>query len=81
MIDTMQDSWTQLVFLFGVIAWAVRLESRATQNSKDLARLELRLADQRREDLETRARDWGRMEVSISDIQKDIKKLSERPGI
>ena len=78
MQEAIQEYWQQFVAIIALVVWGGRLESRANQNSRDLARLEQRLADQRKEDMETRARDWGRMEKSIDEMRADIKKLLER---
>lgn len=78
MNDFISTHWQQFMALLGAIIWGVRLESRANTNTRDLARLEQRLADQRREDMEARARDWGRMEHAIDEMRRDIKKLLER---
>jgi len=78
MAEWLQDWWAQVLMFAGVVMWAARLESRASQNTRDLSKLEQRLAEQRREDLEARSRDWRRMEASITEIQGDIKKLLER---
>jgi len=72
------EYWPLLGAAFGFVLWLGRLESRANTNSKDLAALEKRLANQRREDMEIRARDWGRMEAAISVMAADIKKILER---
>lgn len=77
---TLLEWWPVMGGAFGFILWLARLESRSNANSKDLVALEKRLADQRREDMEIRARDWGRMEQAITNIQADIKKLLERGG-
>lgn len=76
--DVLQHWWGVIVGGVTAVIWLVRLESRANQNTKDLAKLEERLAEQRREDLEMRARDWGRMESAIGEMRADIKKLLER---
>ena len=78
MSEVLSTYWQQIVALVAAIVWGSRLESRANQNSRDLQRLETRLADQRREDMEVRARDWGRMEKAIDEMRTDIKKLLER---
>lgn len=78
MSEAIQQYWQQILAIVAAIVWGVRLENRASQNSQDLAKLETRLAGQRREDMETRARDWGRMEKAIDEMRTDIKKLLER---
>lgn len=78
MSEALHQYWQQILAIVAAIVWGVRLESRASQNSRDLVKLELRLSEQRKEDMETRARDWGRMEKSIDEIRADIKKLLER---
>ena len=78
MADVIQQWWAMVVAGITAVIWMVRLESRANQNTKDLTKLEERLSTQRREDLEMRARDWGRMENAIDEMRADIKKLLER---
>ena len=62
----------------GIVVWGARLEARSNQNTEELTKLERRLASQRKEDMETRARDWGRMETAISEMRSDIKELLKR---
>lgn len=61
---------------FGV--WLVRLEYRANQNTKDLEALEHRLADQRKEDLARRAREWEAMNQRLDGLDTKIDGLPER---
>ena len=78
MSEALQQYWQQIMAVVAAVIWGARLEGRASQNSKDLQKLEVRLSDQRREDMEVRARDWGRMEAAIDEMRKDIKELLGR---
>ena len=78
MEDVIAQFWKVILAAIGAIAWLVRLEARANQNTRDLTRLELRIEKQRKEDLEARRDDWGRMEKMIDEMRSDIKKLLER---
>lgn len=73
----------------GLVAWLVRLESRAVSNSNnitqeavnrktELAALELRLEKQRREDMELRKQDREDLRRMVQDMQSDIKTLLQR---
>jgi hypothetical protein len=76
--DVIAQFWKVILAAIGAIAWLVRLEARANQNTRDLTRLELRIEKQRKEDLEARRDDWGRMEKMMDEMRSDIKKLLER---
>jgi cell division protein FtsL len=76
--DVIAQFWKVILAAIGAIAWLVRLEARANQNTRDLTRLELRIEKQRKEDLEARREDWGRMEKMMDEMRSDIKKLLER---
>jgi hypothetical protein len=76
--DVIAQFWKVILAAIGAIAWLVRLEARANQNTRDLTRLELRIEKQRKEDLEARKDDWGRMEKMMDEMRSDIKKLLER---
>lgn len=78
MEDVIAQFWKVILAAIGAIAWLVRLEARANQNTRDLTRLELRIEKQRKEDLEARKDDWGRMEKMMDEMRSDIKKLLER---
>lgn len=78
MEDVIAQFWKVILAAIGAIAWLVRLEARANQNTRDLTRLELRIEKQRKEDLEARRDDWGRMEKMMDEMRSDIKKLLER---
>lgn len=78
MEDVIAQFWKVILAAIGAIAWLVRLEARANQNTRDLTRLELRIEKQRKEDIEARKDDWGRMEKMIDEMRSDIKKLLER---
>lgn len=78
MEDVIAQFWKVILAAIGAIAWLVRLEARANQNTRDLTSLELRIEKQRKEDLEARKDDWGRMEKMIDEMRSDIKKLLER---
>jgi hypothetical protein len=76
--DVIAQFWKVILAAIGAIAWLVRLEARANQNTRDLTRLELRIEKQRKEDIEARRDDWGRMEKMMDEMRSDIKKLLER---
>jgi cell division protein FtsL len=76
--DVIAQFWKVILAAIGAIAWLVRLEARANQNTRDLTKLELRIEKQRKEDLEARKDDWGRMEKMMDEMRSDIKKLLER---
>jgi len=76
--DVIAQFWKLILAAIGAIAWLVRLEARANQNTRDLTRLELRIEKQRKEDLDARREDWGRMEKMMDEMRSDIKKLLER---
>ena len=78
MEDVIAQFWKVILAAIGAIAWLVRLEARANQNTRDLTRLELRIEKQRKEDLDARKDDWGRMEKMMDEMRSDIKKLLER---
>lgn len=78
MEDVIAQFWKVILAAIGAIAWLVRLEARANQNTRDLTRLELRIEKQRKEDLEARKDDWGRVEKMMDEMRSDIKKLLER---
>jgi uncharacterized membrane protein (DUF106 family) len=73
-----------------VVVWLVRLEGRATVNSRDLIRLEQRLKEQRREDIDSRAiehtalmKQLGdmreEMRSDLRDLRKDLKDAMSKP--
>lgn len=75
--------------LFAFVVWLVRLESRINtagrevtrvdaESRRDLARLEQRLSDQRKEDREQRARDWEAMNRSLAEMAVKIDAMPER---
>lgn len=79
MIGTLiEEAWHVVLGGIAFIVWLMRLEARANASAKNLEGLESRLSAQRKEDMEARARDWGRMEKAVEGIQSDIKKLLER---
>lgn len=59
-------------------AWLVRLEFRANQNARDLARLEDRWAGQRREDMARHNREWEAMNKRLDTLDAKIDGLPER---
>lgn len=79
-IKVLTDLWSQLVALVVFVLWLSRLEWRANSNTRDLTRLEERLAAQRQEDIESRRRDWDKMEAVLTEMRQDIKTLLQQRG-
>ena len=67
--------WGAILSAIGGIVWLVRLEARAGQNSRDLARLEERLRDQRTEDMAARQRDHEALLSRLDETREDIRDL------
>jgi hypothetical protein len=59
-------------------AWLVRLEFRANQNANDLAKLEARWSDQRREDMARHNREWEAMNRRLDTLDSKIDGLPDR---
>jgi len=89
MTQLLKDLWLLVAGFVGLTGWAIRLETRAKRNSDDimrestarkeeLMRLEERLANQRREDMESRQRDWSEMKDTLKQVQADIRELLQR---
>lgn len=81
-MELVKDFWAILMALGGLVVWFVRLESRATSNTKEIAdvkaemlKLEKRLEKQRTEDLANRERDWASMRSEMGEIKTDIRGL------
>lgn len=55
----------------GVVMWFGRLEWRSRQNAEELAKVELRLASQRREDRDE-------TQKMLAEIRNDVKQLLQR---
>lgn len=81
MAEIIREWWAAIVAVVSVVIWLVRLEGRAAMNTRELAKLEQRLADQRREDLDARARDWDdllkRLDVIRTEMRDDMKGVRE----
>jgi len=56
-----------------VVVWLVRLESRASLNSRDLLRLEQRIKEQRKEDNENRAVEHKAIMTQIADMREEMR--------
>ncbi len=77
-METLKMWWPVVVAAVGYIGWLIRMEARATQNTRDLKALEERLAIQRTEDLRRRDRDWDAMNKRLDELGADIKTLLQR---
>jgi len=81
-LDYITRLWPAAVGFVGVVAWLVRVDSRTMnqanelarverEGAEELARLEKRIDDRRREDM-------GRIESQLSTVSQDIKILLQR---
>ncbi|KHQ51086.1 hypothetical protein OA50_04457 [Mameliella alba] len=73
----LKDWWSVIVAVIAFAVWLVRLEYRANQNTRDVANLERRLAEQRREDNELRARDWAGMTKQLAALSEKVDRIPE----
>ena len=81
-MELVRDFWAILMALAGLVVWFVRLEARATSNTREISdvkqellKLEKRLEKQRAEDLANRERDWASMRSEMGEIKTDIRGL------
>lgn len=72
-MDTIRDGLAAGALFVSVVVWLVRLEGRATINSRDLLRLEQRLKDQRKEDIKNRAVEHSEVMSQIAEMRKDMR--------
>lgn len=70
-IEYLVRLWPVAVGFVAVIAWLVRVDGRTSENSKEIARVEKRMGEQRKEDSE-------RTERYLTEIRSDIKTLLQR---
>ena len=93
-VSTAKDLWAILLAYAGLVAWFVRLESRARANSKDVEnkadkreveryREEFKehvaaMKEQRAEDLAMHHRDNQAVQNQLNSIHKDIRELLQR---
>lgn len=75
MEDLLAKWWAAILSAIGGLVWLVRLEARAAQNSRDLARLEERLRMQRSEDMAARQRDHEALLKRLDETRDDIRDL------
>lgn len=59
--------------LVSVVVWLVRLESRAAVNSRDLIRLEQKLKEQRKEDIDSRAVEHTALMGQLSEMREEMR--------
>lgn len=78
MVEAVKDYWAIIVAALGFVVWLLRLEARSFANTKDLEKLEKRLAVQRTEDMASRQRDWDQMSETLREMRADIKTLLQR---
>lgn len=75
--------WWPIILVFvtyfiGVVIWFTRLEARVNDNTKNLARVEQRFEEQRKEDLQDRERYHDKLDKRLEVIQNDIKILLQK---
>lgn len=70
-IDYLVRLWPVALGFVGLIAWLVKVDGRTSENAKEIARVEKRMGDQRKEDTE-------RTERYLTEIRSDIKTLLQR---
>lgn len=74
-MNFLHEAWTYVLAGISAVVWMVRLEGRANTNTRDLARLEQRLAEQRVEDMANRQRDRDEMKNELREMRSDIKEI------
>lgn len=72
-MDAIKEWLAAGALVVSVVVWLVRLESRATTNSRDLMRLEERLREQRREDIDSRAVEHIAVMAQLSEMRKEMR--------
>lgn len=70
-MDVIKDYWFLIASLVSAVVWLVRLEAKSNQNGRDLTKLETRLGEQRKEDMQ-------RIQNSLESVASDIKELLSR---
>jgi len=91
MMATLEGIWHYLVAALGLVVWAIRVEGRVKVTAEDLAQariearaellaLERRLAEQRREDLESSRESRQTVADALIKIQDDVKRILEKLG-
>ena len=70
--------WQVIVAAGGAILAYARLDSKAKTNTRDLERLEKRLADQRAEDKAEQQAQMAAVHLKLGEVGSDIKELLQR---
>lgn len=70
-LDYLIKLWPVAVGFVGIVAWLVRVDGRTNANSNEIARVERRIGEQRKEDM-------SRLDQSLATISQDIKELLGR---
>ena len=70
-LEYAQRLWPVVIGMIGLVAWLVRVDSRTSANSNEIARVESRIGTQRKEDME-------RIDRALSTIAQDVKELLSR---
>lgn len=70
-LDYVVRLWPVAVAFIGLVAWLVRVDGRTSANSNEIARVESRIGNQRKEDME-------RIDRALSTIAQDVKELLSR---
>lgn len=70
-VEYVSRLWPVAIGFIGLVAWLVRVDSRTNANSNEIARVESRIGNQRKEDME-------RIDKSLATIAQDVKELLSR---
>lgn len=72
-----REFWTMIASAIAVVIWLVRLEGRVNENTKEIARLEAQMDEDRRDAKDSRKETHD----LLREVQRDIKLLLGRGAV
>jgi hypothetical protein len=81
-MEVLMNYWPAFVFIFGIVAWAVRVEAKGYANASDRVNDRRHHKEQREEDINRRREEIGLMRESIQqtnncilEVRTDVKEI------
>lgn len=75
-MELLRDYWEIIIAGVALVAWSIRLEAKANENSKEIRRIWV----QRREDLDSARESREATNTMLAEVRNDIKTILSRLG-
>lgn len=76
LMELLRDYWEIIIAGVALVAWSIRLEAKANENSKEIRRIWV----QRREDLDSARESREATNTMLAEVRNDIKTILSRLG-